>query len=73
MNRKPIDKTKRSNRRCVNCIHYKNRQEVPVRSYWDKSLFCPESGERIEYWNVCKKFEWNPEKEYLTQETKEEN
>lgn len=73
MNRKPIDKTKRSNRRCVNCIHYKKCQKQPILSYWDRSLFCPVSGKRIEYWNVCKNFKWNPEKEYLTQRTKEEN
>ena len=56
---KPIDKSKKSNRRCWNCAHY-------GYANGDKYLnvFCMLTGKSKEYWNCCKNFEWNPEKEY---------
>ena len=45
----PIDKSKKSNRRCWNCEHYAS---------------CKLTGQSKRYWNCCKNFEWNPEKEY---------
>lgn len=70
MQAKPIDKTKKSNRRCVNCMHYPNRQPNPThigRPGWNSGAqyVCPEADNKpINYWNCCSKFEWNKDKIY---------
>ena len=52
---KPVDKSKRSNRRCCNCGHY---ADWPV----EKCLLrCVEK----HYWNCCKNFIWREDKQYL--------
>ena len=68
---KPIVRTKPSNRRCVNCIHYPERvlnpEYDPVRlSYLDreKPFLCHTAGKAIDYWNCCRQFQWNPKKTY---------
>lgn len=71
---KPIDRSKASNRRCINCIHWKTAASAEKDPSWDnysqrlvvRERICPETGEGINYWNCCKQFEWDPEKEYTT-------
>lgn len=71
---RPIDRTKASNRRCVNCIHWKDAAPAKAEAEWSnqfqgiivKDRICPETGEGINYWNCCKQFAWDPEKEYTT-------
>lgn len=61
----PIDKTKRSNRRCVNCQHYHKRTERTIRFYGDKLFHCPVADKDIDYWNCCKYFQWAAGKDYV--------
>lgn len=67
---KPIDKTKPSNKRCVNCTHYPNRQPNPTyngRPGWHTGAedICPTANNKpINYWNCCSQFDWNPDKIY---------
>ena len=50
---KPIDKSKKSNRRCWNCEFYPK----------DFSR-CKKSNRVVNYWNCCKSFMWSSKKEY---------
>ena len=59
---KPIDKTKKSNRRCINCEHF------PMRTSCYKPRHCDLADRDIEYWNCCKAFEWAKSKRYVEQE-----
>lgn len=74
---KPIDKSKKSNRRCVNCVHWKECSSYKDSPYKPKFRFgkygeritpekiCPVAGgKEINYWNCCQHFEWDPEKPY---------
>ena len=71
---KPIDRTKASNRRCVNCIHWKAGAPAKTGVGWSNHFqglvtpdrICPKTGEGVNYWNCCKQFVWDPEKEYTT-------
>lgn len=71
---KPIDRTKASNRRCVNCIHWKAGAPAKTGVGWSNHFqglvtpdrICPKTGEGVNYWNCCKQFAWDPEKEYTT-------
>ena len=65
MNNRPVDKTKRSNRRCVNCRYWSTSVlNSNYRPYKDHSYICAHSGKSIDYWNCCSKFEWSPTKTY---------
>ena len=62
---KPIDKTRPSNRRCWNCKHWEEVKEI--KGGWrieDRKYYCETGGCKMNYWNCCPYFEWNPEKEY---------
>lgn len=67
---KPIDRTKKSNRRCWNCVHYQNRKPNPThvgRPGWHTGPedICPIADNKlIDYWNCCRLFAWNPAKQY---------
>lgn len=50
---KPIDRSKKSNRRCWNCEFYPE----------DFSR-CPKRGIVVDYWNCCKQFTWSSKKVY---------
>lgn len=71
---KPIDRSKSSNRRCVNCIHWKASDPEKTGLVWKnhfpgavvRERICLETGEGINYWNCCRRFEWDPDKEYTT-------
>ena len=66
---KPIDKTKKSNRRCINCEHYPHNGLY----YSNKDVVdnkCAVSGKSVDYWNCCKAFEWAKSKRYVEQEEK---
>lgn len=68
MKTKPIDRSKKSNRRCWNCLHYKDCEQKIIRmpngdSY--EAICHTAGGKLINYWNSCKHFQWNPEKNYL--------
>lgn len=61
---KPIDQTKKSNRRCVNCEHYPHNSTY----YTGRDVInhpCQVSGKQVEYWNCCKLFEWTTKKTYV--------
>lgn len=71
---KPIDKTKKANRRCVNCKHWSGCPKSPDSGNWNIVLaggmthnkVCPVAGGKlINYWNCCKHFEWDPNKTYV--------
>lgn len=50
MNKRPIDRTKKSNIRCVNCRYADVNEQ---RDYWCSLYDVPKH-----YWNRCKEFEW---------------
>ena len=62
---RPIDRSKRVNRRCVNCAMYSSCTPLPFTMRQSKSLHCPTADKDVDYWNCCKKFSWNPEKTYV--------
>lgn len=59
MQTKPIDKTKKSNRRCQNCVHYDG-----VWSWCNYGAIT----HRTNYWNRCERFEWSTQKQYKEDE-----
>ena len=61
MTTKPIDKSKKSNRRCVNCEFWPTYAGVRL----DSKPFCKTGNRTCEYWNHCSQFKWNPNKRYL--------
>lgn len=69
---KPIDKSKPSNRRCINCIHYPKRRPAPEPRFRSWNTVTPEAicgasnDKPINYWNCCKQFQWNPDKSYTS-------
>lgn len=68
MDIKPIDKSKKSNRRCWNCSHYKDCEQKVTRKPDGAfcEAICPTAGGKpINYWNCCRHFQWNPDKCYL--------
>ena len=52
MNKRPIDKTKKSNIKCEHC-RYVDRPEQ-----WDNTWYCALHQKDVKYWNRCKQFEW---------------
>lgn len=73
---RPIDKSRPSNRRCCNCIHFPKRVPIPPKQRRMMPLSngstiyrfdtCPTAGGKaINYWNCCKYFQWNPAKQYV--------
>lgn len=54
----PIDKTKKSNRRCCNCEHYPSDNTVYIE------VQCRANKRKVNYWNCCYQFEWSSRKEY---------
>ena len=52
MNKKPVDKTKKSNIKCEHCKHF-----MRSRTPYGPSL-CALDGRERNYWNRCMKFEW---------------
>lgn len=50
---KNVDVSKRSNIKCEHCEHYGQ----PKGNLYD-DCFCKISGEKKNYWNRCKQFEW---------------
>lgn len=62
---RPIDKSKKSARRCWNCKHYKEVNLVDDGPHIEnRKFYCETGGCKINYWNSCVHFVWNPEKEY---------
>lgn len=64
-----IDRSKKSNRRCANCKHWTGvYTKLPVGQWsWQTQtgVMCPVVNKQKQYWNCCKNFEWNPDKEYI--------
>lgn len=52
MNKRPIDKTKKSNIKCEHCLYYDKPTEC-----WKKPHCCLHVKE-VNYWNRCKQFKW---------------
>lgn len=61
---RPIDKSKPSNRRCINCEAWEKATALPVRYWDDPTKHCIEADKDINYWNRCKLFRWNTNKVY---------
>lgn len=55
-----IDKTKKSNIKCEHCEHW---GELCSNTY-DYLRMCNQSGLPKNYWNRCKRFEWDKNKQY---------
>lgn len=62
---RPIDRTKKVNRRCINCIHWKERSKKHLNNCLDKCFYCDVGAKDLEYWNCCSHFEWDPGKVYI--------
>lgn len=63
-NPRPIDKSKPSNKRCVNCVFWKKAKPITVIGWNTPERSCKESGREVYYWNRCPAFRWNPDKLY---------
>ena len=64
MTTKPIDKSKKSNKRCQNCKNWKG-DYIPNKLYLTAKRPCLISGDGKYYYQCCKQFGWNEEKAYL--------
>lgn len=48
MNKRPVDKTKKSNKKCEHC------------NYWERhGSICRLTRIKKNYWNICKEFAWS--------------
>ena len=59
MNKRPIDKTKKSNIKCEHCKFW--NRSIDNGNYVDTECKCkgsPKYGTQTKYWNRCKQFEW---------------
>lgn len=61
---RPIDKSKPSNHRCINCEAWDKATDFPAKHWSDQVKYCPEADKGINYWNCCPLFRWNPNKVY---------
>lgn len=62
---KPIDKSKKSNRRCCNCEYR------PEGMNYDWSTYCEIGDKQVAYWNCCHLFVWTSRKQYVSSDDKE--
>ena len=53
MNKRPIDRTKKSNIKCEHCLYGERPKECWQEKYW-----CALHQVEKNYWNSCKGFEW---------------
>ena len=58
MNKKPIDKTKKSNIKCEHCS-FMDKPSEPWGECW-----CALHQKEVHYWNRCKGFMWDASKTY---------
>lgn len=56
MNKRPIDKTKKSNIKCEHCCNYAIVYDSNYQMVGSKCRLFPDKP--INYWNRCKNFEW---------------
>lgn len=62
---RPVDRSKRSNRRCCNCANWHRRAVLPQALRSATRFFrCPVGQKDIEYWSCCPRFKWDPSKDY---------
>lgn len=52
MNKRPIDKTKKSNIKCEHCTYCEKPTE------WWENYHCCLHIKEVNYWNRCKDFKW---------------
>lgn len=57
---RPIDKTKKSNKRCCNCASYVEKNPGDIYN----ECKCGITGQKKEYWNCCKNFAWRSDRVY---------
>lgn len=57
MNKKPVDKTKKSNIKCEHC-GYCSRNKNNDR-FNEHVLWCSINQKEVNYWNRCKSFDWD--------------
>lgn len=63
MNHRPINKTKKSNRRCANCQYWDG-----YGFGWTSNCINPESkwcDNKRQYFHCCRNFEWSSRKDYI--------
>lgn len=65
---RPIDKSKPSNHRCINCVGWEKAKPLTTRHWSDPEKHCEMADKNINYWNRCKQFQWNPNKLYKKEE-----
>lgn len=65
---RPIDKSKPSNHRCINCTEWDKATKLPTRHWSDPEKHGETANKDINYWNRCKHFQWNPNKLYKKEE-----
>ena len=72
MNKRPLDKTKKTNIKCEHCQHWNETgYYTPYGHYPIKGCFCKKSkwnGRERNYWNRCKCFEWHKKYDKQTEE-----
>ena len=60
MNKKPVDKTKKSNIKCEHCKYFnRNKSAIMlVLNHIESHSVCDIKNEPKYYWNRCENFEW---------------
>lgn len=59
-----IDKSKPSNKRCINCAFWDSAKVITVIGWNTPERHCKEADHDVNYWNRCPAFRWNPDKLY---------
>ena len=64
MNKKPIDRTKKSNVKCEHCKFWCEWSiDGKNKDYYCKNPCSPQYNNQRNYWNRCKQFAWTEEVE----------
>ena len=64
MNKRPIDKTKKSNIKCEHCKFWCEWSYYGEnKDYYCKNPCSPQHNNQRNYWNRCKQFEWKDKTE----------
>ena len=61
MNKRPLDKSKKSNIKCEHCRHWQYEKQLGAWIDSPALKVCEYTGEPKSYWCRCKKFEWKYE------------
>lgn len=71
MNKKPINKSKKSNIKCEHCEYWESKPTK--KTIWNNAIMMcnnehsPKYNTPCNYWNRCKMFKWDSNGEYINE------